>query len=331
MKIGDFEGFQGRSFPGRARASKEVDLAFRVSGPLMTLPVKVGDELKEGDLIARLDPRDFDVAVRNAEGNLQRAVATQRRAKDDYDRVFGLQKKNPGAISEAAVDHAREAVEVAKADIAAFEASVDAAKDSLSYTSLRAPFAGTIVATYFENFENVREKEMVVRLLDNSRIEFEVGLPETMISMASYVENILVRFDAFPDEEVPATVEEIGREASATTRTFPVTLIMDQPEGISILPGMAGRARGTLRQPDGLGQLTVVVPVTAIFSSGSEDKSFVWVIDESANSVSRREVQIGQLLNTGYKVEGGLEMGDVIATAGVNFLNEGQIVVPQIP
>ena len=93
---------------------------------------------------------------------------------------------------------------------------------------------------------------------------------------------------------------------------------------------MAGRARGTLRQPDGLGQLTVVVPVTAIFSSGSEDKSFVWVIDESANSVSRREVQIGQLLNTGYKVEGGLEMGDVIATAGVNFLTEGQIVVPQI-
>lgn len=330
MKIGDFEGMMGRTFPGRARAAQEVDLAFRVSGPLTALPVKVGDEVEKGDTIARIDPRDFEVALRNAEGGLSRAKATANRAQLDYDRMAAAQKQNPGAVSERSVDQAREAVEVATADIAVFEASVEAASDAVEYTHLKAPFSGTIVATYVENFENVREKQMIVRLLDKSRIEFEVGIPETLISMAPYVEEVFVTFDAFPDDPVAGEINEIGREASATTRTFPVTVVMDQPENVTILPGMAGRARGKLKPPEGETAMDIVIPVTAVFAPEADNQSFVWIIDEASGAVSRRQVELGDLISSGYVVEKGLEQGEMIATAGVHFLKEGQVVAPVI-
>ena len=330
MQVADFAGMTRRSFPGRAAATQEVDLAFRVSGPLISRPVNVGDEVKASDLVARIDPRDFEVALRNAEGSLARSRANAERAQTDFDRAMRLQERDAGAITEVAIDQMREAVDVAKADIATFEASVDAAKDALRDTDLRAPFAGTIVATYVENFQNVREKQMIARLLDKTRIEFEVSIPETLISLAPYVQDIRVRFDAFPDIEVTAEIKEIGAEASLTTRTFPVTLIMDQPEGATILPGMAGRAAGVAHPPDDEEQLNIVIPVTAVFASEVDDKSFVWVIDGSSNTVSRREVQVGELISGGYVVNAGLEPGELIATAGVHFLNEGQLVRPEI-
>ena len=330
MTVADFAWVAQRSFPGRAKATQEVDLAFRVSGPLVVRPIKVGDEIEAGDLIARIDPRDYQVALRNAEGNLERARANEELAQTNYQRRLNIQKEDAGAVSQREIDEAKEALDVAKAEISALEASVDAAKDGLSDTDLLAPFAGTIVATYVENFENVREKQMIARLLDNTRIEFEVNIPETLISMVPYVENLRVRFDAFPDVEVPAKVKEVGLEASATTRTYPVKLIMDQPEGVTILPGMAGRVSGETRPPGEEQQVDIVTPVAAVFAPEVENKSFVWVIDESSQTVSRREVQLGKLTSIGYVINAGLKPGEMIATAGVNFLAEAQHVRPEI-
>ena len=330
MKAGDLNALQERSFPGRARAAQEVDLSFRITGPLIARPVSVGDEVKEGELVARMDPRDFKVRLREAEGNLQRARANEQRAQTDYDRNLSIQKKDPGAISQAAIDRSQEALALAKADIAALEATVDGASDDLSDTSLLAPFDGTIVRTFVENFQFVQARQPIVRLLDKRRIEFVVNIPETLMSLVKYVEDIEVEFDAFRDVKIPAEISEIGTEASETTRTFPVTLIMDQPEEGSILPGMAGRAIGQVRAPDDAQQLDIVIPVTAVFSPEMEGKSYVWVIDEAANTVSRREVQIETLTASGLAVREGIEPGEIIATAGVHFLTEGQQVRPTI-
>ena len=330
MRVGDLEAFAARSFPGRARAAQEVDLSFRVTGPLITRPVNVGDHVEEGALIASIDPRDFEVRVREAQGNLQRALANEQRAKSDYDRNVSARQRDPGAISQAAIDRSKEALELARADIAALEATLDGAKDDLSYTHLQAPFGGTIVNTFVENFQFVQARQPIVRLLDKTRIEFVVNLPETMISAVPYVQDLEVEFDAFRGVKVPAEVSEVGTEASETTRTFPVTLIMDQPAEFSILPGMAGRASGEVRQLGGVEQQPdIVIPVTSVFSPEVDGKSYVWVIDESANTVSRRKVEIQALANSGLVVGQGIEPGEIIATAGVHFLTEGQQVRPE--
>ncbi len=327
VKVGDTAQLSQRSFPGRAKATRELELSFRVSGPLITRPVNVGDKVKQGDIVARIDPRDYEVEVANVEAQVEEAKAAMRRAQSEYERELRIFKKDPGATSETAVDRKREQRDRSKANVKSLEASLDAAKDQLEYTYLKAPFDGTVVATYVENFEDVRPKQPVLRVVDASRIEMIVSIPESLISLSPYVKEVNVSFDAFPSREIKATIKEIGTEASETTRTYPVTLIMDQPEDFKILPGMAGKTlRAEIESPEGILQTGLEIPVTATFSQGEIDKTYVWVIDEPAKTVSRREVKTAELTDRGIKVVDGLKSGEWIATAGVNYLREGQQV-----
>ncbi len=327
IKVGDVAQVGGRSFPGQAKATQEANLSFRVSGPLITFPVKVGDEVEEGRVLARIDPRDYQVNLSNVQGQLDRAKAKLARAESEYKRELKIFQEDPGATSKAAVDRKREQRDSARADIKSLEASVAAAKDQLSYTYLRAPYKGTITATYVENFEDVRPKQAIVRVLDPSRIEMIINIPENLISNAPYVTKVFVRFDAFPEQEIEATIKEIGREASQTTRTYPVTLIMDQPSGITILPGMAGktvRVEGDL--PDQVTGAGIEVPVSATFSPDESGKTYLWVIDDQTKTVKRREIKTGRLTDRGITVQEGLKAGEWVATAGAHYLREGQQV-----
>jgi len=194
---------------------------------------------------------------------------------------------------------------------------------------LKAPFDGIVTSTYVENHEDVKAKQPIVRLIDHSEIEMIVNIPENLISHADYLETagkvLKVRFDSFPDREIEAQIKEIGKEASKTTRTYPVTLVMDQPEDIKILPGMAGNAASTVPPAEMQGQSQVVIPETAVFSP-DENNTYVWVIDDKAKTVNKREVKTGKLLDSGIEVLEGVQPGEWIATAGVHYLKEGQQV-----
>lgn len=325
IKVADVSSIVSSSFPGQTRAEDRVNLSFRVGGPLIERPVKVGDKVKKGDLIARIDPRDFEVNLRNVEGSLGITNADLNFAVSDYDRAKNILKEDPGAISRTLVDRKREDVNRLKAQMKSLEAQVDSAKDALSYTYLKAPFDGEIVATYVENFQDVLPKQPIVRLINSSRIEMVVDIPENAISALPYVFEVMVSFDPFPGREFPAKIKEIGSEASRTTRTYPVTLILSQPEDVKILPGMAGTARGSAKLPETIADRGwLEIPVSAVFSNESNDKSFVWVIDEGEMKVTRREVKTGKLTNRGIIIHEGIEAGEWIATAGVSYLNEGQ-------
>ena len=318
--------FSQRNFPGRAKATQEIDLAFRVSGPLITFPVDVGDIVNVGDIVARIDPRDFQVNVQSAQGKLDNAIAASRRAESEYQRELNILKQDPGATSQTAVDRKREQRDKAKANIKSFAAELESAKDQLEYTYLKAPFDGNVVNTYVENFENVQAKQPILRILDDSLIEMVVNIPESLISLAPHVEDIKVVFDPFPDTEIQAQIKEIGTEASATTRTYPVTLVMQQPEGKKILPGMAGKASGTPPREIAGDMLGIEIPVTAVFTDESSGNSFVWVIDESDLTVAKRQVEVDQMGDRGVRIISGLKEDELIASAGVNYLFEGQKV-----
>jgi RND family efflux transporter MFP subunit len=326
MKVGDVASLSERWFPGRAQAVQELNFSFRVAGPLIARPVNVGDRVKKGNILARIDPREFEVELRNVEGQRERAQAQLRRAQSEYKRELSILKEEPGATSQTAVDQKREAVERTRAELKSLEAAVDAAQDALSYTYLRAPYDGTIVATYVENYQDVKAKQPIVRLVDTSQIEMIVNVPENAISLAPYIHDIRVIFDAFPDREIPAKIKEIGTEASEATRTYPVTLVMDQPRDLKILPGMAGKASGQAELPDNEDSQIIEVPVTAVFSPEETNKSYIWIIDQKTQTVKRREVTPGELTNTGMRLKEGVKSGEWIVTAGVHFLHEGQQV-----
>ena len=211
-------------------------------------------------------------------------------------------------------------------DLALRKPQLKQAQDDLNDTELRAPYAGYIAQTFVENFQNVRSNQPIVRLLDISHIEMVIDIPEQLISVAPYVKDIKVRFDAFPGRDFPAQIKEIGTEASQTTRTYPVTLLMTQPQDIQILPGMAGRATGHARLPDDVKQSGLEVPASAVFSPEESDKSYVWVIDDATKKVQQREVTLDAPTARGIRVSAGLKPGEWIATAGVHTLRDGQEV-----
>jgi RND family efflux transporter MFP subunit len=330
VKVQDAEEFQRSWNPGRAKATQEIDLAFRVDGPLIERPVDVGTVVQKGDLVARIDPRDFEVALDRAKGELSRALATAERAKTEYERERSIFQEDPGATSKTTVARKREQRDSALANVQTYRASVSAAEDALQYTYLRAPFDGRVVATYVENYEDVRAKQPVVRIVDTSKIEMVVNIPERLITVAPYVRDVRIRFDAYPDREFKGTIKEIGTEASQTTRTYPITLIMDQPEDVRIEAGMAGKATaGEMELPEVERAGGVIVPVGAVFSPDTETRDYVWVVEPGESgigTVSRRKVEAGKLSNSGQLIESGLTRGEWIVTAGVHSLKEGQKV-----
>jgi multidrug efflux pump subunit AcrA (membrane-fusion protein) len=377
VKIGDVESLIRRSLPGRAKAVQEVNLSFRIAGSLISFPTLVGQEVAEGDLLARLDPRDHEVNLRTVEGQLERAKAELEAmkvarpedisrakadvraadadltlAKQELRRLVSIREEDSGAIAAVRIDQAEASKGVAQAalasaqemlaiatggarpediiakesEIASLAASVDSAHDNLSYTYMRAPFDGTIVATYVQNFEDVQAKASIMRLLDTDSIEMVIDIPERSISNLNNLLKITVKFDAFPDYELLAEISEVGTEASLTTRTYPVTLLMEQPDDIKILPGMAGRATTEISEGGDSEDGSPVVPVSAVFSPEDSQQSFVWVINTETNKAERRPVQIGRLTALGIVITDGVTTGEWVVTAGVNSLREGQEV-----
>jgi RND family efflux transporter MFP subunit len=326
MRIADVSALTERSMPGRARAGQEVNLSFRVTGPLVDLPVNVGDQVAAGDVVARVDPEDYISALGAVSGQLETAQALATRAAGDFKRIQNVHKEDPGATSETAMGLARAARDASAASVKTMTSAVKIAQRKVNYTSLQAPFAGVVVATYVENFETVLPKQTILRLLDPSSIEFVVAVPENVISYTSYVKDISVSFDALPGVVVPAKIKEIGREASAATRTYPVTLVMSQPDGAEILPGMAGAAKVTALLPRDARETGIEIPATAVFTLADSRKSYVWIIDETSKTLSSREVEVGRLTSQGVLIRTGIAPGDWIVIKGVHSVSEGDTV-----
>jgi len=326
MRIADATGLMERAFPGRAKAAQEVNRSFRVSGPLIAFSVKVGDKISKGDLLARIDPQDYETTLRTVQGQYGREAANAKRAQADLSRLESIYKKDSGATSQAAIDRASQLRDSSRAGLRSLEASVKKAKDQLSYTYLKAPFDGVIAETYVENFETVVAKQPILRLLDATSIEFAISVPENLIGYAPYVESVSVTFDALPGVTVIGHVAEIGNEASQATRTYPVTLGMEQPEGAEILPGMAGAATIVSRPPADTGTVGIEIPATAVFTGTDMSKNYVWVIDETDKTLERREVIVGPLGRFGVTVTDGLTAGEWIAVKGVHSLKQAETV-----
>ena len=330
MKIADVEPFGGRWYPGQATATQEANLSFRIHGSVYRIPVDIGDEVKRGDLLARLDPKDYQVELNNAKAQLHKAISDRELAESEYARVARVFEKDPGAVSKSMVDTRKAQKDSSGAQVESAKAAVERATDNMSYTYLKSPFDGVVVEKFIEQFEDVQAKQAVIRVLDNSSIEFTVQVPETLMEHIDIVKTLgaFVVFDTYPGAEVPAKVKEVGKEASKTTRTYPVTLIMDQPEGFKILPGMAGKAKGDKKATAKIaaeeGMVGIEIPITATFSDEAK-QTFVWVVDESSKQVDKRAVTIINLTENGAMITG-LEPGEIIATAGANMLVQDQQV-----
>lgn len=315
-----------RTFVGRAKAVREVNLAARVPGPLVKLPVNVGDTVTAGQVLAVIDQQDYETALKAAEGRLDQVQSEQEFAQREYQRAIDIKSNNPELISPSQMDMAQRNLKSANAALVQAKASVKQARDSLAYTEIKAPFDGQVTAVLAENFEEIAPKQVVVRVLDNSRIEMVVDIPEQLISSVNRVDNVQVRFDAFSNSVLSAEIKEVGAEADAITRTYPITLVMDQVSGVNILPGMAGRASGKVKKLNA--DEGALIPVKAL-GQNTDGSMFIWKVNPNG-ALQKMNLESASIDGKGVLIKGPIEAGDQIALAGIYQVKEGQIVKPYV-
>lgn len=315
-------GKRTRTFSGVARAGTESRLSFRVAGTIERINATVGQEVTAGTVLARLDAKDYQLQVREAEAGVAQAEAALRNAEAEYNRVGELYENQNASKSQ--LDGARAQAESARAQVEGARNRLALARSQLDDTTLRAPVAGSVAEVPVEVNENVRAGQMVVHLSSGSRLEVEVGVPEVLIAQIREGEPVDVAFDALPGERFAAAVTEVGVAATGAGTTFPVTVRLTRSEP-AIRSGMA--AEVTFRLANGDSAARIVVPAVAV----GEDRQgrFVFVVEDRGDGtavVHRRAVEVGELTSDGLEVSAGLEDGEIIATAGVRRLTDGLAV-----
>lgn len=311
---------------GTLQGGRRVDLSFRVSGPIRSIRVDKGASVKKGQLLATLDPRDYQTQLKQAESNQAQAQAQYENAEANFKRYENLYKQK--VIARSQYDTYKTQLNVAQSSLNVAKATTTAVRDSLKDTELRAPFDGVIVDRLVESFQDVTAKQTIFILQDISMLEIVFNVPDTDVIWASKAtslkpSSIRAKFDAIPDESFPLTLKEFVLQADRSTNTFPVIGVMPQQKGVSLLPGMSAVVEVEFTDTDG-GQKVFTVPQTAVVTSG--DKTYVWQCEN--NAVKRVSVRQNTPRNNGFIDISSeqLKDGNKIVVAGAHLLHEGQKV-----
>jgi RND family efflux transporter MFP subunit len=318
MLVGVSESGGIRNFPGSVDAGQRADLSFRVDGKLIELPVKEGDDVKQGQVLAKLDPKDFQIVVNDK-------AASFSRAKADYTRAKKL--VGPGHISRMDYDRI-------EADFKSRLADLNKAKQDLSYTILKAPFTGTIAKRYYQNYEEVVLNEVVFALRNNALLEVKINVPENIMQRIvskgeAEQEDIPVSasFDAVPGKSFPLTFKEISTKADTKTKTFLATYTMPAPKSLNILPGMTATVTADLsKELSGDTANVYYLPVSAV-TGDAKLESRIWVVDEKTMTVHPLAVKLGMMKANQVEVLDGISGQERVVIAGAGYMADGMKVL----
>jgi RND family efflux transporter MFP subunit len=304
------------SLTGHVRAKDEVNLAFRLDGRMIERPVNVGDVLKTGQTIARLDPQDQQNTLRSAQATLASAEAVLTQARLTFGRQQELLKD--GWTPRAKFDDAQQSLLTAQAQVDSARAQERISQNQLSYTVLYADAPGAVTAVGAEPGEVVHAGQMVVQLARQGGRDAVFDVSEQIIRTGP--RDPLVEIALSNDPQVRATgrVREVAPQANATTRTFQVKVgIIDPPEAMRLGATVTGSIK--LSAPPG-----VEVPASAL--TDANGRPAVWIVDPQSQAVSLRNVDVLRYDPASIVISQGLDTGERVVTAGVQTLRPGQKV-----
>lgn len=294
------------SFPGKIRAAADVNLAFKVSGTLLRVPVQEGARVRKGDLLAEMDPRDYRIQLSATE-------AEYNRIKGEAGRVIELYKR--GSVSQNEYDKAVYGLQQ-------ITAKYQAHQNALADTRLTAPFDGYVQKRFYDKEETVGAGMPVISLINTALPEVEINIPAADYVNRELFRSFACKVDIYPDREFPLEVVGISRKANMNQLYNMRLRLKPGIQGELPTPGMA--ATVIIRYGDRATR-SVRIPLSALF--GEQENTFVWVYDPASGTVSKRTVVPEKILLDGTAVlSEGLEPGEKVVTAGVHSIGEGQAV-----
>jgi RND family efflux transporter MFP subunit len=315
-----------RTFSGVAKAGQESRLSFQVSGQVLDVPINVGDTVKKGQTIARMDPADYALQLQNAQASAAQSRAQERNAKATYERTRALYENQNASRQDLDAD--RTAYESGRAALEAAHQQIRLRQRQLGYTHLKAPEAGTLATVDIEVNEYVQAGELVATLLAGDQIEVSVSVPASVIRSIERGAAAKARFNSLEGKVFAGTVTEVGVASVGGATTFPVTLRLTEGQD-QVRAGMSADVTFVFESAkDGP---KYALPISAV---GEDRKGrFVYMLQSEGDglgTVHRSPVQVGEILSDGIEILDGVKPGDLVVTAGVSRIYDGlQVRVPE--
>jgi RND family efflux transporter MFP subunit len=306
------------SYTGVIRARYETDLAFRVGGKVVGRHVEVGQRVTAGQALYRLDPEDFELAVKAAEADLVAAEAEVKVTIVEHERRVELRKTGAASLSEFDKTLSDRDVAVGKRDRA--KRMLALALNRLSYCTLAADSAGVITALPAEVGQVVAEGQPVARLARDGGREAVVNLPENRVAMARSAHARVILWSS-PGKSIPAGLRELSPTADATTRTYQARFAMPGA-GAEVELGMTA----TVHLASAEGKRGFVLPLSSL--TGRDGRPAVWVVGPEAGRPTLTPVGVREYRRESVVIADGLKPGDLVVTAGVQKIDSEMLVRP---
>jgi RND family efflux transporter MFP subunit len=299
---------------GRIEAQDDVALAFRISGRIVETKWRLGDRVRPGQIVARLEPHNELNALRSAQASLAAAKAQLVRARNQFARQETLLTQ--GHTTRVNFDQAKQELQAAQSQVDTAEAQVKIAQDMVGYTELKADGPGVLTDIGPGVGEVVQAGQMIVRLARDGGRDAVFDAPAQLLRSASKDAEVTVTLADDASVQVEGWVREVAPQADPVTRTFKVKVGLKMPPDTMRL---GSTVNGHIRKnPEAI----IEIPATALVKENRDPA--VWIVDASTLTVSMRGVDVARHEPEKVVISRGLEPGEIVVTAGVHALHPGQ-------
>ena len=316
ITVGERSGGDSVALTGTVQAQTEVNLSFRVDGRMVERTVQVGDVVRPGQVIARLDPQNEESALQAAKAQSSATQARLVEARNNFARMKDLITDN--SVSRASYDQAEAMLRTAESAVESAQSQVALAQNRLNYTTLASEVAGVVTLAGPEPGEVVGAGRMIVQVARDGARDAVFDVPGRVKDAAPANPRISVVLTGDPKVTATGTVREVAPRADPITGTFRVKVrLADPPPAMRLGATVTGRM-ALAAAP------AIEVPPSAV--TRADGRAAVWVVDPKSGTVASRPIEIRSSDPNRVEVASGLKPGDVVVTAGVHALRPGQKV-----
>jgi RND family efflux transporter MFP subunit len=310
-----------RKYTGVIEASTTAALSFPIGGTVQEVLFSVGDTVAQGDILARLDSEPVDLEVQAAEADLQRALADLAAKQGDLDRQKTLFDKD--WVAAAAVEKAQAAYDSAVSGVDYARSRVALAKRNLDKAVMVAPYDGVIAERLVEPFQDVAAGQKLFSLNAVGTLQAAFSVPETAINRVALGEAVSIEVPSSPTA-LDGRITEIASTASSGNAYLVKASLVDPTD--QVRPGMTATVTAT--DVTSTGEEGYFVPLSAITAGDGGMAGSVFKYDAAAGVVRKQPITATGVQDNLVVVSQGVAPGDVIASAGVSFLMDGESVLP---
>jgi multidrug efflux system membrane fusion protein len=306
-------------YSGSVQARTNMNLGFRINGKITDRRVNIGEHVKPGDILARVDATDYALAVRRSEADLASAQKQVQTAELALNRAKELFDKNVSPKSQ--LEQAQLSYDQAVATRDSATSALDEARNQVAYADLKSDLNGIVTAVNADVGAVVSSGTPVITVAVDGEKEVQVAVPETDIAQFSPGKLVKARFWSNDALVLDGKVREVSGSADAQSRTFGVRVSL--PADQRVLIGMTSTIEATAENTTPF----VSVPLSAL--AEKDGKKVVWLVDRSSATVHSQGVQLADFSGDGVRVSSGLKAGDLVVAAGTQFMSENlQVKLP---